>query len=76
MMDQIADWILAVVNSVPILLGADQHHAELIRGTATLLLIVLVMIVIAMLPFRYIVAQLFEPRAQARPAKSVNLRVK
>ncbi len=63
MIDQAADWILAAVNSVPILLGADQHHAELIRGMAALLLIVLVMIVIAMRPFRYIVAH-FSNRAR------------
>ena len=75
MIDQAADWILAAVNSVPILLGADQHHAELIRGMAALLLIAGHdrNCDAAISLYR---RSLFEPRAQTRPAKSVNRRVK
>jgi hypothetical protein len=55
MLDRIAEWILAIPNSVPILLGADPEHAALVRAMAALLLIVFVVYVIAMRPFRGII---------------------
>ena len=57
MLDQIAEWILAIPNSVPILLGAEPHNAALIRAVAALLLIVLVVYLIAARPFRSIVSR-------------------
>jgi hypothetical protein len=58
MLDQIAEWILAIPNSVPILLGAEPHNAALVRAVAALLLIVLVVYLIAARPFRSIVSRL------------------
>ena len=52
MLDQIAEWILAIPNSVPILLGAEPHNAMLVRAAAALLLIVFIIYLIAMRPFR------------------------
>ena len=52
MLDQIADWILAIPNSVPILLGAEPHNAALVRAIAALSLIVLIVYLIAMRPLR------------------------
>ncbi len=52
MLDRIAEWILAIPNSIPILLGADPHNAELVRAMAALFLIVLIVYLIAMRPFR------------------------
>lgn len=52
MLDRIAEWILAIPNSIPVLLGADSHNAELVRAVAALFLIVLVAYLIAMRPFR------------------------
>ncbi len=49
MFDRIVEWILSVLNSVPILFGADVQNAELVRAMAALLLIVLVIYVIARL---------------------------
>ena len=57
MLDQIAEWILAIPNSVPILLGAEPHNAALVRAVAALLLIVLVVYLIAARPFRSIVSR-------------------
>jgi hypothetical protein len=57
MLDRIADWILAIPNSIPILLGADPHNAALVRMVAALLLIVLVVYLIAARPFRSISAR-------------------
>jgi hypothetical protein len=54
MLDQIAEWILAIPNSVPILLGAEPHNAALVRAVAALLLIVFVVYLIAARPFRSI----------------------
>jgi hypothetical protein len=51
MFDQIAEWILAIPNSVPILLGAEPHNAMLVRGAAALLLIAFIVYLIAMRPF-------------------------
>jgi hypothetical protein len=56
MLDRIAEWILAIPNSVPILLGADPENAALVRAMAALLLIAFVVYVIAMRPFRRIIA--------------------
>jgi hypothetical protein len=54
MLDRIAEWILAIPNSVPILLGADQHNAALVRAVAALFLIVFILYLIAMRPLRSI----------------------
>jgi hypothetical protein len=52
MLDRIADWILAIPNNVPILLGADPHNAMLVRAMFALLLVAFVVYLIAMRPFR------------------------
>jgi hypothetical protein len=52
MLDRIAEWILAIPNSVPILLGADPHNAALVRAVAAIFLIVLIVYLIAMRPLR------------------------
>ena len=57
MLDRIAEWILAIPNSVPILLGAEPHNAALVRAVAALLLIVFVVYLIAARPFRSIVSR-------------------
>lgn len=54
MLDRIAEWILAIPNSVPILLGAEPHNAALVRAIAAVLLIVIVVYLIAARPFRSI----------------------
>jgi hypothetical protein len=41
-----------IPNSVPILLGAEPHNAMLVRAAAALLLIVFIVYLIAMRPFR------------------------
>ena len=68
MLDQIAEWILAIPNSVPILLGAEPHNAALIRAVAALLLIVLVVYLIAARPFRSIVSR-FTSRSRKEEKK-------
>ena len=57
MLDRIAEWILAIPNSVPILLGAEPHNAALVRAVAALLLIVFVVYLIAARPFRSIASR-------------------
>jgi hypothetical protein len=57
MLDRIAEWILEIPNSVPILLGAEPHNAALVRAVAALLLIVFVIYLIAARPFRSIVSR-------------------
>jgi hypothetical protein len=52
MLDRIAEWILAIPNSVPILLGADPHNAALVRAVAAIFLIVVIVYLIAMRPLR------------------------
>jgi hypothetical protein len=54
MLDRIAEWILAIPNSVPILLGADPLNAGLVRAVAALFLIVFIVYLIAMRPLRSI----------------------
>ena len=39
----ISEWILAVVDSVPVLFGAAMHNATLIRAMAALFLILVVL---------------------------------
>ncbi len=58
MLDRIADWILAIPDSVPILLGAEPHNAMLVRALAALVLIVFVIYLIAMRPLRSVFAYL------------------
>ena len=57
MLDQIAEWILAIPNSVPILLGAEPHNAALVRACAALLLIAFVVYLLAARPFRSILSR-------------------
>ena len=57
MLDRIAEWILAIPNSVPILLGAEPHNAALVRAVAAMLLIVLVVYLIAARPLRSIMSR-------------------
>lgn len=62
---KIAEWILAIPNSVGILLGADPHNASLVRTMAALLLIALVIYLIANWPLR-IVRELFKSENSER----------
>jgi hypothetical protein len=55
-LDRIAEWVLSVLNSVPVLFGSDTPHFLLIRAMFALLLIVIVVYVIAMVPFRSLFA--------------------
>jgi hypothetical protein len=57
MLDRIAEWILAIPNSVPILLGAEPHNAALVRAVAALLLIAFVVYLLAARPFRSILSR-------------------
>lgn len=70
MLDRIADWILALPNSVPILLGADPHNAMLVRAMFALLLVAFLIYLIAMRPFRAVLnyfANLVRSRDQRNP---------
>jgi hypothetical protein len=58
MLDRIAEWILAIPNSVPVLLGADPENAALVRTLAALLLVAFIVYAIRLRPFRSIVAYL------------------
>jgi hypothetical protein len=66
MFDRIADWLLAIPDSVPILLGADPHNAALVRALAALLLIGLAIYTIAFWPFGSIIGRLFGRRSKNR----------
>lgn len=66
MLDRIADWLLAIPDSVPILLGADPHNAALVRAMVALLLIALVIYAIAFWPFGSIIGRLFGRRSKNR----------
>jgi hypothetical protein len=68
MLDRIAEWILAIPNSVPILLGAEPHNAALVRACAALLLIVFVIYLIATRPFRSILTR-FSSRGRKEEKK-------
>jgi hypothetical protein len=68
MLDRIAEWILAIPNSVPILLGAEPHNAALVRACAALLLIVFVIYLIAARPFRSILTR-FSSRGRKEEKK-------
>jgi hypothetical protein len=57
MLRQISEWILAIPHGVPILFGADAPNAALIRAMVALLLIVLVVYLIAMRPFRFAISR-------------------
>ena len=56
MLDRIAEWILAIPNSVPILFGVDSETAALVRALAALLLVAFIVYAISMRPFRSIIA--------------------
>jgi hypothetical protein len=66
MLDQIANWLLALPNSVPILLGADPHNAMLVRTLCVLLLIALFVYIMAMRPFGSVVDRLLGRRPKDR----------
>jgi hypothetical protein len=68
-LDWIAERLLAAVNSVPVLFGVDAHHATLIRAVAALLLIVLVVYLIAMRPFRSFISRSKDRRQDTRSVK-------
>ena len=55
-LERLADWILAIPASVPILLGANPAQASLVRALAALFLIALVIYLIAKRPLRSILA--------------------
>jgi hypothetical protein len=59
MLDRIADWLLAIPESVPILLGADPHNAMLVRALFVLLMIGLFVYIMAMRPFGSLFGRLF-----------------
>jgi len=52
MFDRIVEWFMSIPESVPILLGADPHNATLVRAMAALFLIVFIIYLIGMRPFR------------------------
>jgi hypothetical protein len=58
MLDWIAERILALVNFFPPLFVADEHHFVLIRAMFGLLFVVLVVYVLAMLPFGSIISRI------------------
>jgi hypothetical protein len=62
MLDRIVDWLLAIPDSIPILLGADPHNAALVRALFALVLIVLFVYVMAMRPFGSVIDRLFNRR--------------
>jgi hypothetical protein len=64
MLDRIAEWILAIPNSVPILLGAEPHNAALVRACAALLLIAFVVYLLAARPFRSILSRFASRRGK------------
>jgi hypothetical protein len=66
MLDRIAEWILAIPDSIPILLGADPHNAALVRAVFALLLIVLFVYIMAMRPFGSVIGRLFGRRPKDR----------
>jgi hypothetical protein len=57
-LEKIAEWILAIPNSISILLGADPHNASLVRAMAGLSLIVFLIYLIANNPLRSFLARL------------------
>lgn len=52
MLDRIAEWILAAASLVPNVFGSDPHHFSAIRAMIAILLIVFLVYLIAMRPFR------------------------
>jgi hypothetical protein len=67
MLDHIANWLLAIPESIPIMLGADPHNAMLIRDMLALLLIALIVYVIAMRPFAPVIDWLFKRHPKDGP---------
>ena len=59
MLDRITDWLLATLDSVPIMLGATPHNAHLVRAVAALFMIALFVYLMAMRPFRGLIGRLF-----------------
>ena len=46
MLDNFADWVLGIVDSVPILFGAAPPQAAAIRAVAAVLLLVLIIYIV------------------------------
>lgn len=57
MLDRITEFILSIVNLIPNVFGSDPHHFTAIRAMIALLLIVFVAYIIAMRPFRSVIAR-------------------
>lgn len=58
MLDWIAESILSIANFVPPLFSSDETQFKLVRSMFALLLIVLLVYIIAMTPFRSLFARL------------------
>jgi hypothetical protein len=65
MLDNFADWILGVVNSVPISFGASPPQAAAIRAVAAVLLLILIIYILAMRGS--IFKKLIRPRREREP---------
>ena len=63
-LEKLAGWLLAIPDSIPVLLGADPHNAGLVRAMAALALIALIIYVIAKRPLRAVLS-LFKGRDRA-----------
>ena len=59
MLDRIAEWLLAIPDSIPILLGANPENAALVRALFVLMLIALFVYIMAMRPFGSVIGRLF-----------------
>jgi hypothetical protein len=67
MLEQIANWLLAIPDSIPILLGADPQNAALVRALFVLFLIALFVYIMAMRPFAAVIGRLFNRRPKDGP---------
>jgi hypothetical protein len=59
MLDRIAEWLLAMPDSIPILLAANPGNATQVRALFALLLIALFVYIMAMRPFGSVIGRLF-----------------
>lgn len=55
-LEKVADWLLYIPTSIPILLGADPHNAGLIRALFSLILIAFIVFLLVKIPFRSLVS--------------------
>lgn len=58
MLDRVAEWLLAIPDSIPILLGATPHNAALVRALFVLLLIALFVYIMAKRPLKSAIGRL------------------